>query len=74
MFNWCKNLETMLINYKWKTVLHHGSARKEIVLFRSTGLAFKKQEFFRGAAEENITREKRERTETAIFGQETGKR
>ena len=52
VFKWCKNLETHLINYKWKSISDYGvkrilcfcitgSARKEIVLFHPIWLASK---------------------------------
>ena len=55
MFEWCKNLETHLINVEWETIPTEavkrmlwscitGSARKKIVLFHPTGLAFKNYE------------------------------
>ncbi len=61
MFEYCKKLETHLINYKWETISDYdmkrmlyfcitGSARKEIVPLYPTGLAFKNYgtvEFFR---------------------------
>ena len=53
VFKWYKNLETHLINYKWKSISDYGvkrilcfcitgSARREIVLFHSISLASKK--------------------------------
>ena len=54
-----------------------GSARKGIVLFCPTGLAFKKYEtgiFFHKAVEEILTRQIQGRPETGIPCQETGKK